>query len=294
MSASSSSESAVSGSPIGSFVVTQLTVTRATPDSVSQNPRLAKGICDIAHTSRRPVATPRRLYDLVQAANEHACGGPYVVRQAAPAGQSESRDRYPHGTGPKPMTPHPNPNRRPRMRTVRTVVELREALAPARREGRTIGLVPTMGALHDGHLSLVHHARERCDLVVVSLFVNPAQFNERSDLERYPRDEHRDAEIAAKAGADVLFAPSVEEVYPQRVRNDGRGPRRHRAPRGSGPRRRTLPRRQHRRHQAALHGAPRRRIFRPEGRPAGGRHPPPRARPEPAGADRGAADRARA
>ncbi len=100
------------------------------------------------------------------------------------------------------------------MRTVRTVVELREALAPARREGRTIGLVPTMGALHDGHLSLVHHARERCDLVVVSLFVNPAQFNERSDLERYPRDEHRDAEIAAKAGADVLFAPSVEEVYP--------------------------------------------------------------------------------
>jgi pantoate--beta-alanine ligase len=100
------------------------------------------------------------------------------------------------------------------MRTVRTVGELREALAPARREGRTIGLVPTMGALHDGHLSLVHHARERCDLVVVSLFVNPAQFNERSDLERYPRDERRDAEVAAAAGADVLFAPSVEEVYP--------------------------------------------------------------------------------
>ncbi len=100
------------------------------------------------------------------------------------------------------------------MRTVRTVAELRAALAPARRDGRTIGLVPTMGALHDGHLSLVAGAREQCDVVVVSLFVNPAQFNERADLERYPRDERRDAELAAAAGADVLFAPSVEEVYP--------------------------------------------------------------------------------
>ncbi len=97
---------------------------------------------------------------------------------------------------------------------MRTVGELRSALAPARREGLTIGLVPTMGALHDGHLSLIAHAREHCDVVVVSLFVNPAQFNERADLERYPRDERRDAELAAAAGADVLFAPSVEEVYP--------------------------------------------------------------------------------
>ena len=100
------------------------------------------------------------------------------------------------------------------MRTVRTVAELREALAPARRDGRTIGLVPTMGALHDGHLSLVTRAHEQCDVVIVSLFVNPAQFNERADLERYPRDELRDAALAAAAGADVLFAPSVEEVYP--------------------------------------------------------------------------------
>ena len=100
------------------------------------------------------------------------------------------------------------------MRTVRTVAGLRLALAPLRREERTIGLVPTMGALHAGHLSLVEHAREQCDVVVVSLFVNPAQFNERADLERYPRDEQRDAELAAAAGADVLFAPSVEEVYP--------------------------------------------------------------------------------
>ncbi len=101
------------------------------------------------------------------------------------------------------------------MRTVRAVAELRAQLAPARRDGLTIGLVPTMGALHEGHLSLIRGARERCDVVVVSLFVNPSQFNERSDLERYPRDERRDAELAERAGADVLFAPAVEEVYPQ-------------------------------------------------------------------------------
>ncbi len=100
------------------------------------------------------------------------------------------------------------------MKTLRTVGELRAVLAPVRREGLTIGLVPTMGALHEGHLSLIRRAREQCDRVVVSLFVNPAQFNEGSDLERYPRQEARDAELAAEAGAEVLFAPSVEEVYP--------------------------------------------------------------------------------
>jgi pantoate--beta-alanine ligase len=101
-----------------------------------------------------------------------------------------------------------------RMRTVRTVAALRAALSPARRAGLTIGLVPTMGALHEGHLSLIRRAREQCEEVVVSLFVNPAQFNERSDLERYPRQEERDAELAVHAGADVLFAPSIDEVYP--------------------------------------------------------------------------------
>ena len=100
------------------------------------------------------------------------------------------------------------------MRTLRSVGELRAALAPARAGGSTIGLVPTMGALHDGHLSLIRRAREQCDVVVVSLFVNPAQFNEGSDLERYPRSERHDAGLAAEAGADLLFAPSVEEVYP--------------------------------------------------------------------------------
>ena len=88
-------------------------------------------------------------------------------------------------------------------------------LAPARRDGAHIGLVPTMGALHDGHLSLIGRARAECDVVVVSLFVNPAQFDEGGDLQRYPRQERRDAELAAQAGADVLFAPSVDEVYPE-------------------------------------------------------------------------------
>jgi pantoate--beta-alanine ligase len=99
------------------------------------------------------------------------------------------------------------------MRTLRTVGELRAALAPAREGGSTIGLVPTMGALHEGHLSLIRRARQQCDVVVVTLFVNPAQFDER-DLERYPRSERHDAGLAAEAGADLLFAPAVEEVYP--------------------------------------------------------------------------------
>jgi pantoate--beta-alanine ligase len=101
------------------------------------------------------------------------------------------------------------------MRTVRTVAALRAALEPDRAPGRSISLVPTMGALHDGHLSLIRHARAHSDVVVVSLFINPSQFNERADLERYPRDEQRDAELATGAGADLLFAPAVEEVYPR-------------------------------------------------------------------------------
>jgi pantoate--beta-alanine ligase len=100
------------------------------------------------------------------------------------------------------------------MRTLRAVEELRSTLAPHRRGGESIGLVPTMGALHEGHISLIRRARRECDVVVVTLFVNPSQFNEHSDLAHYPRDERRDAELARKAGADILFAPTVEEVYP--------------------------------------------------------------------------------
>jgi pantoate--beta-alanine ligase len=100
------------------------------------------------------------------------------------------------------------------MRTVRTVSALRAALTGPRRAGETIGLVPTMGALHAGHLALVAQARAECEVVVVSLFVNPAQFNEASDLAAYPRDEAADGELAAGAGADILFAPAPDEVYP--------------------------------------------------------------------------------
>jgi pantoate--beta-alanine ligase len=100
------------------------------------------------------------------------------------------------------------------VRTVRTVAELRAELREPRRAGRAIGLVPTMGALHEGHLSLIRAARAENDVVVVSLFVNPSQFDDAGDLAAYPRDEARDAHRAASAGADLLFAPPVDEVYP--------------------------------------------------------------------------------
>ncbi len=97
------------------------------------------------------------------------------------------------------------------MKTVRTIAELREELAG--RAG-SVGLVPTMGAFHAGHLSLFSAARAENDTVVASLFVNPAQFEGEEDLAAYPRDEARDAATAAEHGVDVLFAPSVDELYP--------------------------------------------------------------------------------
>jgi pantoate--beta-alanine ligase len=100
------------------------------------------------------------------------------------------------------------------MKTARTVADLRDALAPERRAGRTIGLVPTMGSFHEGHLSLMRRARHACEVVVVSLFVNPAQFAPAEDLATYPRDEQGDARLAAAEGVDLLFAPAVDEIYP--------------------------------------------------------------------------------
>jgi pantoate--beta-alanine ligase len=97
---------------------------------------------------------------------------------------------------------------------VRARDELRAALAAPRREGRSIGLVPTMGCLHEGHLSLLRAARAECDVVVMSLFVNPTQFGPGEDLDRYPRDEARDAALAAEAGVALVYAPPVEQVYP--------------------------------------------------------------------------------
>jgi pantoate--beta-alanine ligase len=100
------------------------------------------------------------------------------------------------------------------MRVLRTVAEMRAHTARVRAEGRSLGLVPTMGAFHEGHLSLMRRARRDCDVVVVSLFVNPAQFNDPADLEKYPRDRERDEALAAEIGVDHLFAPAVEEMYP--------------------------------------------------------------------------------
>ena len=100
------------------------------------------------------------------------------------------------------------------MRILRTIPDVRAAVRAARSTGATVGLVPTMGAFHDGHLSLMRAARAASDLVVVSLFVNPTQFGANEDLGAYPRDEARDAALAEAEGVDILFAPTASEIYP--------------------------------------------------------------------------------
>ena len=101
------------------------------------------------------------------------------------------------------------------MLTVNTVKELKSAVKSAREAGKSIGLVPTMGALHEGHKSLVDRCRKENDVVVVSVFVNPTQFNNKEDLRTYPRTEEADKALLEAAGCDVVFMPSVEEVYPE-------------------------------------------------------------------------------
>ncbi len=98
------------------------------------------------------------------------------------------------------------------MNVLRTIEETRRALEPSR--SGSIGLVPTMGSLHGGHLALLHAARSENETVVMSLFVNPAQFGDASDLARYPRDEERDLELARDVGVDLVFVPSADEMYP--------------------------------------------------------------------------------
>ena len=98
---------------------------------------------------------------------------------------------------------------------IRTSAELREKVATWKRSGMLVGVVPTMGALHDGHMSLVREARKQSDRVIVTIFVNPMQFNNKDDLAKYPRDEAHDLALLDAEGVDVLFAPGVDEVYPK-------------------------------------------------------------------------------
>jgi len=101
------------------------------------------------------------------------------------------------------------------MKICSTVLEARAACGDARINRGRLGLVPTMGALHEGHLSLVRSAQAQCDVVAVSIFVNPAQFGPTEDLSKYPRQFDRDCQLLEKEGAEILFAPSVEEIYPK-------------------------------------------------------------------------------
>jgi len=100
------------------------------------------------------------------------------------------------------------------MRTVNSIPEMRAASKLLKKEGKTIALVPTMGYLHEGHMSLVHGIRKKCDFLVSSIFVNPAQFAEGEDLDRYPADPERDKLLLGQAGVDILFLPAASEIYP--------------------------------------------------------------------------------
>lgn len=100
------------------------------------------------------------------------------------------------------------------MNVVTTIAQLKEIVLATKKEGKTIGLVPTMGYLHEGHLTLATQARQENDLVIMSIFVNPTQFGPNEDFESYPRDLPRDVKLAESVGVDIIFAPSVEEMYP--------------------------------------------------------------------------------
>lgn len=101
------------------------------------------------------------------------------------------------------------------MRIIRTIKEMQDASKSVMRQGQSVGFVPTMGFLHEGHISLVHEARKQNDCVVMSIFVNPLQFGPNEDFDRYPRDLKRDEELAIQAGVDILFYPHVDEMYPK-------------------------------------------------------------------------------
>lgn len=101
------------------------------------------------------------------------------------------------------------------MRTIRDPREMQRLVEEYRRAGRSVGLVPTMGALHEGHVSLIRRCRAENDVAIMSLFVNPIQFNRKGDLDRYPRDPDRDSRMALEGGIDIIFAPDAAQMYPE-------------------------------------------------------------------------------
>ena len=173
---------------------------------------------------------------------------------------------------------------------VRTVKELRALVAGWRAGGLRVGIVPTMGALHEGHLSLVRRALQETDRVVVTLFVNPRQFNNAADLVAYPRTEHDDAAKLGPTGAHLLYAPDAAEIYPEGLRHHRLGRRHYRRPlrRFSS---RPFRRRRHRGRKALPAERGRSRLLRGEGFPAAPCRPPNGARPGYSDPDRAAAKR---
>ena len=160
-------------------------------------------------------------------------------------------------------------------------------------EGRRIGCVPTMGALHAGHMALIEEARRRSDIVVVSIFVNPLQFNRDDDFDKYPRPIDDDVDACRAAGVDAVYAPTAAVMYPDGL-SDPRRARRAGRFAGRVEPARTLPRGCHRRRQAVRRDPARRRRVRPEGLPTAGDHSPDGRRPRHGRRDRGGADRQRA
>ncbi len=116
--------------------------------------------------------------------------------------------------GPVVETDGATPTQRVKMKEIQTIKDMRAAISKVRKDGKTVAFVPTMGALHRGHVSLIERASELADVVVVSSFINPKQFNDKTDFEKYPRDPKHDRETAKKAGVQFFFAPTEEEMYP--------------------------------------------------------------------------------
>ena len=205
-----------------------LPLQRASLDNVE---RLGAGAALTGPAVRGDAGTVERNLEALRASAPEMVGG---VRRAVSRGARAGVEcRSPAGRAPS------RGRRGARaMELIRAAADLTAAVDERRSAGADVGLVPTMGALHDGHASLIRRARSERDVVVVSIFVNPKQFGPGEDLSRYPRDEQRDVELAGSLGADIVWAPSVEAFYPPGVEPVRRTPARSatswRAPPGRG------------------------------------------------------------